>query len=97
MKHDRRLQVPATPEVRAMLQAYADATGSSLASTCEQILIETAPVMYELAQAIQEAKKAPSRAIREAVGLLDRKVAEGQQLSFDVSGKPRDGRRKKVG
>lgn len=78
-----------------MLQAYADATGSSLASTCAQVLQETAPVMYELSQSIGEARKAPARAIREATELLDRKIAESQQLALDVSLKSTDGRRKK--
>lgn len=51
--------------------------------------------MYELSQSIGEARKAPARVIRETTQLLDRKIAESQQLALDVSFKATDGRRKK--
>lgn len=96
MKQEKtRIQIPLTGETRAMLQAYADATGSTLARTCSQVLQETAPVMFELSKSIGEARKAPARAIREATELLDRQIADSKQLALDVSFKATDGRRKK--
>jgi hypothetical protein len=90
-----RIQVPVTPEHRAMLQAYADATGATLTRTCQNILAQTAPLMLELSQALQEANQAPAAGIRAAKEILDRKVFETHQLSLDVSPKATDGRRKK--
>ena len=83
-KQLRRIQVPTSPETRAMLQTYADTTGASLARVCEDILTQTAPVMLEMAQALQEAQQAPARAVRNMNTLLEQKLADIDQHKLDL-------------
>lgn len=87
-----RIQVPVTFETRACLQALADARKASLAVVCGEILETTAPVVAEMAKAIEMAKHAPSRAIRELGTSLEQQLAEIDQIRLDLS--PKATRRK---
>jgi len=79
-----RLQVPVSPEVKSMLEDYADASGSSVARVCGDILAETAPIMAELAKTLREAKKAPASAMRQANEMLERHIASAEQGKLDL-------------
>lgn len=85
-----RVQVPVEAEARAKLQAYADARGASLAAICAEILANTAPIAQELAQALERAKEAPVRAMREVSDALDRQLADLDQHKLDLSPKDTD-------
>lgn len=70
-----------------MLQSYADASGTSLARACSEILAETAPVMVELANAIREAKTAPAKAMRNVNNVMQEKLAQIDQMRMDLTPK----------
>lgn len=87
-----RLQVPMSAETRESLQALADARNGSLSAVCEDLLAECAPVALQMANALQKAKSAPARGLREAVAVLEAALLEGDQLRLDMS--PKATRRK---
>ena len=90
-----RLQIPVPDETRLLLQAYADATGASLPKVCSDILVETGPVMAELAKSILLAKEAPAKAMRDVTGMLDTKISELDQMQMDLNPKPEKKRKRK--
>ena len=87
-----RVHVPMSEETRASLQALADARNGSLAAVCEDLLAECAPVALQMANALQKAKSAPARGLREAVEVLEAALLEGNQLAMELS--PKATRRK---
>lgn len=84
-----RLQVPIPLETREQLQAYADATGATLTKVVVGILVETGPVMAELAEALAEVKKAPAKAMRNVRLIMDEKMADLDQIEMDIEEKPK--------
>jgi len=82
-----RLQVPVSEETRAALQAYADARGASLAAVCGELLEQTAPTVLEMAKALETAKKAPARALRDMSKAFYREMEKIDQSELDLSPK----------
>lgn len=97
MANTPRLQVPMTDETRAQLQAFADARGSSLPAVCRDLLEEMAPVAADMAKALQSAKQAPAKALRDAVNVLEVQMAKADQLRLDLTPKATGKKRKKAG
>lgn len=89
-----RVPVPMTEKTRASLQALANARNGSLASVCEEMLEQTAPIAEEMANALQMARTAPARAMREVNEALGRKLAEIDQMKLDLSPKATEKRKK---
>lgn len=87
-----RVYVPMTADTRQSLQALADARNGSLAAVCEELLEQCAPVALQMANALQKAKSAPARGLREAVEVLEAALLEGNQLAMELS--PKATRRK---
>lgn len=76
-----------TDETRTSLQALADARNGSLASVCEELLEQCAPITLQMAHALQKAKTAPARAIREMSDVLEQQLAQSDQLLLDMTPK----------
>jgi hypothetical protein len=93
-----RIQVPISDEARVSLQSLADAQRSSLAAVCGELLEQTAPVAAEMAKALQMAKQAPTRALRDMAETLDKFVADANQMQIDLDDKlsPKATRRKYI-
>src|SRR5665811_1163893 len=95
MKTNPRIQVPLSPKTRKALQAMADASGSSLAAVCADILEQCAPVSHQMAKALQTARRAPGQAMKDALEALEAALAEGDQIRLDLSPKAKS--KKKAG
>lgn len=89
-----RVYVPMTAETRQSLQALADARNGSLAAVCEELMGQCAPVALQMANALQKAKTAPSRALRESFEILEQEIAAADQLLLDMSPKATRSRKK---
>lgn len=92
-----RVHVPMTDETRASLEALASARGGSLAAVCRDLLAECAPVALQLANALETAKTAPTRALREISDNLDKMLGDANQMQMDLENKlsPKATRRKR--
>jgi hypothetical protein len=93
---NNRIQVPLTPEMRKAYQALADAQRTSLAAVCAEVLEQAAPMVVQIANALETAKTVPSRALRDMAGSLERLTGEANQLQIDLEDKvsPKATRRK---
>jgi hypothetical protein len=89
-----RVYVPMTADTRQSLQALADARNGSLAAVCEELLEQCAPVALQMANALQMAKSAPARGMREALEVLESQLAAADQLMLDMSPKATCSRKK---
>lgn len=77
-------------ETRDAYQALADARNGSLAAACGEILEECAPVALQMANALNTAKTAPARAMREAVEILEAQLNNADQMLLDMTPKATD-------
>lgn len=91
-----RVHVPMTQETREAMQAFADARNGSLASVCEEILEQCAPMAIQMANALTLAKTAPAKGMRDAVLALEEQLAHADQMVMDLSPKA-TGVKKKTG
>jgi hypothetical protein len=91
-----RVQVPVSPEMRLAYQALADAQRTSLAAVMAEILEQAAPMVLQIASALETAKTAPSRALREMSDALGDLVGDANQMQMDIEDKvtPKATRRK---
>lgn len=91
-----RIQVPLTEDMRQAYQALADAQKTSLAAVCAEILEQAAPMVLQIASALETAKTAPTRALREMADSLDGVLGDANQMQIDLDDKltPKATRRK---
>ena len=87
MPRTRRTQVPISETALEALQAYADATDSSIPQVAAALLDQVSPQLVELAHAFKTAKQAPSKALSEAVEMLQKEAAKANQLALDMEKK----------
>lgn len=80
----KRLQVPVTKETYRAFEALAEARGSSLATVSSEIFEEVAPMVWEMARAIELAKTAPSRALKEFTDVAVQELAGAEQVIMDL-------------
>lgn len=93
-----RIQVPMTEDMREAYQALADAQRTSLAAVCAEILEQAAPMVRQIASALETAKTAPARALRDMSDALDRVTSDANQLQIKLEDKvtPKATRRKYI-
>jgi len=93
-----RIQVPLTDDMREAYQALADAQRTSLAAVCAEILEQAAPMVRQIASALETAKTAPTRALREMTDSLDRVLGDASQMHMELDEKlsPKATRRKYI-
>lgn len=91
-----RVQVPVSDEMRLAYQALADAQRTSLAAVMAEILEQAAPMVLQIASALETAKTAPTRALREMSDTLDKLAGDANQMQIDLDDKltPKATRRK---
>lgn len=94
MASTTRLSVPLTKETRRKFQALADVQGSSLGNVCSEILEVCADEVYELAKALELAKKAPAGAKRKMAEALEQKLAEADQMLLELRPKAKPVKKK---
>lgn len=93
-----RIQVPLTDDMREAYQTLADAQRTSLAAVCAEILEQAAPMVRQIASALETAKTAPSRALRDMAGSLEQLTDQANQLQINLEEKvtPKATRRKYI-
>jgi hypothetical protein len=94
--YKKRLQVPVAPETERALRLYAEAYGTTVPKATADILNNAAPALVELAQAVAEAKRAPSKGIRDMAAQYRKLNQEADQLLLDMSPKATGKKRKKA-
>lgn len=92
-RHSNRIQVPLSNEAREAVELLAEVKGISLAKTCQQLLEELTPVIISMANALEVAKTAPAKAMREMVDITEQQLADLDQLKLDME--PKDVKRRK--
>lgn len=95
-----RIQVPVSEDTLLAYQALADVQRSSLAAVTAEILEQAAPMVRQIAGALETAKTAPARALRGMTDALDQVLMDADQLRMDIDPKPQAkprGRKKKTG
>lgn len=95
MANVTRVGIPFSKETRRKFQALADVQSSSLAAVCSEILDACADEVYELAKALELAKKSPAGAKRKMAEALEQKLAEADQLILKLDTTPKAVSRKK--
>lgn len=89
MANVTRVGIPFSKETRRKFQALADVQSSSLAAVCSEILDACADEVYELAKALELAKKSPAGAKRKMAEALEQKLAEADQMMLKLEPKTR--------
>lgn len=84
-----RLSVPLKKETRRKFQALADAQSSSLGTAISEILDACADEVYEMAKALDLAKKSPAYAKRRMAEAFEQKLAEADQMLLELQPKPK--------
>lgn len=79
-----RVQAPVSDQARLQLQALADARKCSLGAVCGELLEQAAPVAAQIAEALEVAKFAPARAMREVLDLAQSHMAAVDQFALDL-------------
>ena len=86
----RRLHVTLTPELEQVLSDLAYLMDRPQAAIVRDLLIEALPGLQAMSDAMHEAMHGkPRGAVQQMLGLLDRTLAEGQQLSLEMKHKRR--------
>ena len=87
----KRIQVPLSPEVIAVIDDLALAMGTSSGGVCEQMLTEAAPAMRQLAMTLKKLKLSPDDGlginVRGLVNELEQAVGEAKQTTLDLEQK----------
>lgn len=93
-----RIQVPVHQEAYAAYKALADAQRTSVAAVCSEILEQAAPAVLQIASALETAKTAPARALRDMSDALGNLVGQADQYQIDLEDKvtPKATRRKYI-
>lgn len=91
-----RIQAPVNQETYEAYKALADVQRTSVAAVCGEILEQTAPMIRQMANALEMAKTAPSRALRDMNEALDKLVVDANQMQIDLEDRvtPKATRRK---
>lgn len=97
MASTTRLSVPLTKETRRKFQALADVQSCSLGAVCSEILEACADEVYEMAKALEFAKKSPAGAKRKMAEALEQKLAEADQMLLKLDNTPKAVPKKKAG
>lgn len=91
-----RVQVPILPEAYESYKALADVQRTSVAAVCGEILEQAAPMVEQMANALEMAKTAPARALREMSDSFDSLLVDANQMQMKLEEKvtPKATRRK---
>lgn len=89
MANVTRVPIPLKKETRRKFQALADVQSSSLASVCSEILDACADEVYDLAKALELAKKSPAGAKRKMAAALEQRMAEADQMMLKLEPQPK--------
>lgn len=91
-----RVQVPILPDAYEAYKTLADVQRTSVAAVCGEILEASASQVLKIASALEMAKTAPSRALREMNDALGELVGDANQMQIELEEKvsPKATRRK---
>ena len=90
-RNKKRIQVPLSPEVIAVIDDLALAMGSSAGGVCEQMLTEAAPAMEQLTITLRKLHIDKDDGlgvnVRQLVNELEQAVGEARQTTLDLEQK----------
>ena len=87
----KRIQVPLSPEVHAVISDLSEVMGIGTGGVCEQMLTEAAPAMKELSASLKKLRMGSAGGaamnVRGLVNELEQLVGDARQTTLDLEQK----------